>query len=37
MVGDDLEADVLGARRAGLRAVWFNRPAWAGFKIFDED
>ena len=37
MVGDDLEADVLGARRAGLRAVWFNQPAWAGFKIFDED
>ncbi len=24
MVGDNLEADVLAARSAGLRAVWFN-------------
>jgi len=24
MVGDDFEADVLGANRAGIRAVWFN-------------
>jgi putative hydrolase of the HAD superfamily len=24
MVGDDLEADVLGAVRCGLRGIWFN-------------
>ncbi len=24
MVGDDYEADVVGAKRAGLRAFWFN-------------
>ena len=24
MVGDSYEEDVLGANRAGLRAVWFN-------------
>lgn len=24
MVGDDYDADVAGARRAGLRAVWYN-------------
>jgi putative hydrolase of the HAD superfamily len=24
MVGDDFETDVLGANRAGLRAIWFN-------------
>ena len=24
MVGDDFEADVLGANRCGIRAVWFN-------------
>ncbi len=28
MIGDDFEIDVLGANRAGLRAVWFNeRPS----------
>lgn len=26
-VGDEVEADVLGASRAGLRAVWVRRPA----------
>jgi HAD superfamily hydrolase (TIGR01549 family) len=25
MVGDSWESDVVGARRAGIRAVWFNR------------
>jgi len=25
-VGDDIEMDVLGARRAGLRSCWLNRP-----------
>ncbi|HUZ83300.1 MAG TPA: HAD hydrolase-like protein, partial [Gaiellales bacterium] len=25
--GDDLETDVMGAQRAGLRAVWVNRRA----------
>ncbi len=25
-VGDDIEMDVLGARRAGLRSCWINRP-----------
>jgi len=36
-VGDDIEMDVLGARRAGLRSCWINRPdehgatrAWPG-------
>jgi putative hydrolase of the HAD superfamily len=24
MVGDDFEADVLGANRSGVRAIWFN-------------
>ena len=24
MVGDDFETDVLGANRAGIRAIWFN-------------
>jgi len=24
MVGDDLEKDVLGAKRCGIRAVWYN-------------
>jgi FMN phosphatase YigB (HAD superfamily) len=24
MVGDNFEADVLGANRSGIRAVWFN-------------
>lgn len=30
-VGDDAHADVIGARRAGLRAVWINRDgaAWS--------
>lgn len=30
-VGDDAHADVIGARRAGLRAVWLNRDgiAWS--------
>jgi putative hydrolase of the HAD superfamily len=31
MVGDDYETDVLGARRIGLRAVWFQADTWAGF------
>ncbi len=25
MVGDSWEADIVGARNAGIRAVWFNR------------
>ncbi|RKT77435.1 putative hydrolase of the HAD superfamily [Terracoccus luteus] len=29
-IGDSLEWDVLGARSAGLRAVWLDRPAPAG-------
>jgi 2-haloacid dehalogenase len=24
MIGDSLEADILGARRAGIRSCWFN-------------
>ncbi len=32
MVGDDYRADVVGARRAGLRTVWFN-PAAAACPI----
>ncbi len=24
MVGDDYQADVIGAKRAGLKAIWFN-------------
>ncbi|MBK6280169.1 MAG: HAD family hydrolase [Gammaproteobacteria bacterium] len=44
-VGDHLEHDVLGARRAGMTAVWFNRagrehegnePAHAEFRDFEE-
>ncbi len=27
MVGDDFEADVLGANRAGIRAVWLNQKS----------
>lgn len=31
-IGDDPECDVVGARAAGLRALWFNRPGhrWPG-------
>lgn len=29
-VGDDIEMDVLGARRAGLRSCWLNRPDATG-------
>ena len=29
-VGDDIEMDVLGAHRAGLRSCWINRPDAAG-------
>lgn len=29
-VGDDIEMDVIGAHRAGLRACWINRPDHAG-------
>ena len=29
MVGDSWEMDVMGARAAGLRAVWFNRTGRA--------
>src|SRR5687768_9842804 len=29
-VGDDVEMDVLGAHRAGLRSCWINRPDEAG-------
>lgn len=29
-VGDDIEMDVLGARRAGLRSCWINRPDGGG-------
>ena len=31
-IGDDPECDVHGARTAGLRAIWFNRPGhrWPG-------
>ncbi|MFC7301907.1 HAD family hydrolase [Cognatiluteimonas weifangensis] len=30
--GDDIEMDVLGARRAGLRSCWINRPDAAGVR-----
>lgn len=31
-IGDDVAADVEGARAAGLRAVWFNTGLWPGAK-----
>lgn len=31
-VGDDIELDVLGARRAGLRSCWLNRADAAGHR-----
>jgi putative hydrolase of the HAD superfamily len=31
-VGDDLDADVRGARKAGLASVWFRRPDGVGFS-----
>ncbi len=31
-VGDDIEMDVLGARRAGLRTCWVNRPDAGGIR-----
>ena len=44
MIGDDFDADVLGANRAGLRAVWFNErtaerlsgPLYRTIHHFDE-
>ncbi len=40
MVGDHWEADIVGARAAGIRAIWFNRfreprPAPAAMPEFD--
>jgi len=29
-VGDDVDADVAGAKAAGMRAVWFDTGKWAG-------
>ena len=31
-VGDDVTADIAGARRAGMRAVWYNTGFWPGAK-----
>jgi len=29
-VGDDVDADVAGAKGAGLRAVWYDTGKWTG-------
>ncbi len=36
-VGDDVTADIAGARRAGMRAVWYNTGLWPGATARDAD
>lgn len=36
-IGDDVDADVKGARSVGMRAVWFNDGTWPDAKCEDED
>lgn len=36
-VGDDVEADVVGARGMGMRAVWFNAGFWPDAHADDAD
>ena len=37
MVGDRLDRDVLGARRAGIFAVWLNRGATPSGSVLSGD
>jgi len=32
MIGDSLEADIMGARKAGLRTIWFNTDVDADYQ-----
>ena len=36
-VGDDVAADVEGARAAGMRTVWFNTGLWPGARADHAD
>jgi len=36
-VGDDVDADVAGAKSAGMRAIWFNTGFWRGAKTDKAD
>ncbi len=36
-VGDDVDADVAGARAAGMRAVWFDTGKWPDADALDAD
>jgi putative hydrolase of the HAD superfamily len=36
-VGDDVDADVAGARLAGMRSVWYDTGSWKGAATKDAD
>lgn len=36
-VGDDVTADIAGARRAGLKSVWYNTGFWPGASTREAD
>ncbi len=36
-IGDDIDADVKGAKGVGMRAVWYNNGTWPDMKREDND